>query len=161
MLRTIITYNVMFIYDECYCKWQCNHALNIVTRLFLFFFLLFFHILISWLLLPVLFPYYTLGYRRRRCRCCSFFGKSTGTIGRICNPISNGSGSCTSMCCGRGYTSTLQRRNMKCYCKFEWCCSIHCQLCSVEEWISVCKWTLHTKWNAKQLEWPFQLIAGW
>lgn len=62
-----------------------------------------------------------------------------GTVGRKCNRTSTGSGSCSSMCCGRGYNMAKEHRDEKCYCKFLWCCQVKCQECHTEEWISVCK----------------------
>lgn len=62
-----------------------------------------------------------------------------GTIGRKCNRTTSGSGSCSTMCCGRGYNLIKEHRIEKCRCKFHWCCQVECQDCHTEEWVSVCK----------------------
>lgn len=62
-----------------------------------------------------------------------------GTRGRQCIHNSTGTGSCSSMCCGRGHNLIKERRIEKCFCKFHWCCQVECQECHSEEWISVCK----------------------
>lgn len=62
-----------------------------------------------------------------------------GTIGRRCNRTSSGNGSCSTLCCGRGFHLIKESRNEKCMCKFHWCCFVECQECVIEEWISVCK----------------------
>lgn len=62
-----------------------------------------------------------------------------GTTGRKCNRNTTGVGSCSSMCCGRGYNLVKERRVEKCQCKFLWCCKVECKECHSEEWISTCK----------------------
>lgn len=62
-----------------------------------------------------------------------------GTSGRECNRTTTSSDSCSSLCCGRGYNLQRRKRVERCNCKFIWCCTVECQTCNVEEWISVCK----------------------
>lgn len=62
-----------------------------------------------------------------------------GTTGRRCNRNSTGVGSCSSMCCGRGYNLVKEHRVEKCSCKFQWCCKVECKECHTDEWISTCK----------------------
>nr|CAH7760767.1 unnamed protein product [Callosobruchus chinensis] len=65
-----------------------------------------------------------------------------GTRGRRCNrtAIATTPDSCSALCCGRGYDLVIRRRKVeRCNCKFVWCCQVECQMCSFEEWVSVCK----------------------
>ncbi|CAH1368792.1 unnamed protein product [Tenebrio molitor] len=62
-----------------------------------------------------------------------------GTSGRFCNRTHTDQGSCAALCCGRGYDLIMQRRTQTCNCRFHWCCTVECQNCTVEEWISICK----------------------
>ncbi|XP_076271177.1 wnt oncogene analog 10 isoform X1 [Rhynchophorus ferrugineus] len=63
-----------------------------------------------------------------------------GTSGRSCNTSKNaGINSCESLCCGRGYNLVKQKRVERCKCKFIWCCKVECEICSIEDWVSVCK----------------------
>ncbi|XP_063236754.1 protein Wnt-10a [Bacillus rossius redtenbacheri] len=62
-----------------------------------------------------------------------------GTAGRTCNRTGASSDGCASLCCGRGYNVARERRVERCQCRFQWCCTVACQNCTVEEWITVCK----------------------
>ncbi|XP_063918129.1 protein Wnt-10a-like isoform X2 [Zophobas morio] len=62
-----------------------------------------------------------------------------GTSGRYCNRTHTGEGSCSSLCCGRGYNMIKQRRTQACNCRFHWCCDVECENCTVEEWVTICK----------------------
>jgi wingless-type MMTV integration site family, member 10 len=61
-----------------------------------------------------------------------------GTHGRRCNRTSIGSDSCSSLCCGRGYNLIKEVTNLRCNCRFHWCCFVECQTCEQVEWISIC-----------------------
>jgi wingless-type MMTV integration site family protein 10 len=61
-----------------------------------------------------------------------------GTHGRRCNRTSTGSDSCSSLCCGRGFTLIKEVTNQRCNCRFHWCCHVECQTCEQVEWISIC-----------------------
>lgn len=69
-----------------------------------------------------------------------------GTADRRCHRNSSGVGSCSSMCCGRGYNMVKELRIEKCFCKFRWCCQVECKNCRSEEWVSVCKWKYIQNW---------------
>ena len=62
-----------------------------------------------------------------------------GTKGRRCERTSNRPNSCQTLCCGRGFTTTLVRRREKCDCKFVWCCEVVCRECEVVEEVHECK----------------------
>lgn len=53
-----------------------------------------------------------------------------GTRGRECNATSFGSDSCSSMCCGRGFSSYSTTKVSECNCKFTWCCTVKCEMCT-------------------------------
>ena len=64
---------------------------------------------------------------------------SMGTRARKCNIKEEGSGGCKEMCCGRGYVTRRSSVTEKCKCKFEWCCSVKCQMCELEKEEYFCK----------------------
>ncbi|KAK2718160.1 hypothetical protein QYM36_005465 [Artemia franciscana] len=56
---------------------------------------------------------------------------SLGTGGRVCQKDSDGPDSCESLCCGRGYDTHRVFVTEKCRCKFQWCCTVECETCSL------------------------------
>ncbi|XP_022913838.1 protein Wnt-7b isoform X2 [Onthophagus taurus] len=64
---------------------------------------------------------------------------SLGTVGRACNRTSKGSDGCDLMCCGRGYNTHQYTRTWQCNCKFYWCCSVECKVCSERTEEYTCK----------------------
>ncbi|XP_044266828.1 protein Wnt-10a isoform X2 [Tribolium madens] len=62
-----------------------------------------------------------------------------GTSGRLCSVNATDQSSCSSLCCGRGYNLIKQRQTISCFCIFRWCCTVECQKCIEEKWISICK----------------------
>lgn len=63
-----------------------------------------------------------------------------GTMGRTCNKSSDGTDSCSKLCCGRGYNTFNRVNDVKCNCTFIWCCHVKCDWCK-KEWIEhTCKW---------------------
>ena len=62
-----------------------------------------------------------------------------GITGRRCSKTGNDLDNCQSLCCGRGYNVIRQKRTERCHCRFQWCCSVVCNNCTYEEWVTVCK----------------------
>ncbi|XP_030761428.1 protein Wnt-10b [Sitophilus oryzae] len=63
-----------------------------------------------------------------------------GTSGRSCNTNKSATfNSCESLCCGRGYNLVKQRKIERCKCTFIWCCRVECAVCTIEDYVSVCK----------------------
>lgn len=51
---------------------------------------------------------------------------SLGTIGRTCNASTTAhGGGCSSLCCGRGYVTSLREHVERCNCKYIWCCTVN------------------------------------
>nr|CAB3267762.1 Orphan Wnt e [Phallusia mammillata] len=54
---------------------------------------------------------------------------SLGTLGRRCDPTLTGLGSCSYLCCGRGYREEVHTFTEKCNCQFVYCCELKCDDC--------------------------------
>ena len=54
---------------------------------------------------------------------------SLGTQGRECNLTRNEPGSCSVLCCDRGYETILSTIEEDCDCQFHWCCEVRCKRC--------------------------------
>eukprot|EP00106_Octopus_bimaculoides_P006797 XP_014774239.1 PREDICTED: protein Wnt-16-like [Octopus bimaculoides] len=63
----------------------------------------------------------------------------TGTRGRLCNKTLDGPGSCSLLCCGRGYNTQVVRYVNRCHCKFHWCCFVTCKSCESMVDVHTCK----------------------
>jgi hypothetical protein len=54
---------------------------------------------------------------------------SLGTQGRECNLTINEPGSCSVLCCDRGYETIISTIEEDCECQFHWCCEVRCKRC--------------------------------
>ncbi|CAF1152507.1 unnamed protein product [Rotaria sp. Silwood1] len=54
---------------------------------------------------------------------------SLGTQGRQCNLTINEPGSCSILCCDRGYETIVDTIEEDCDCQFYWCCEVRCKRC--------------------------------
>ena len=59
--------------------------------------------------------------------------------GRRCKVKKGSSGSCTKLCCGRGYHTKERNIVKNCKCTFIWCCRVECQNCRYRQKIHQCK----------------------
>ncbi|XP_046450778.1 protein Wnt-11b-2-like isoform X1 [Daphnia pulex] len=66
---------------------------------------------------------------------------SLGTAGRMCNAThESSSGSCASLCCGRGYITVIREQVERCNCKYIWCCTqVRCKTCRRQVEMHMCK----------------------
>ncbi|XP_023228802.1 protein Wnt-6 [Centruroides vittatus] len=64
---------------------------------------------------------------------------SLGTKGRECNDTSMGVEGCDLLCCGRGYDPTKVTEVVNCKCRFQWCCKVNCETCTVNRTINRCR----------------------
>jgi hypothetical protein len=63
------------------------------------------------------------------CSSSSLTG-SFGTSGRECNASTYGLGSCSMLCCNRGYYAREIVLTESCDCLFIWCCKVECKTCT-------------------------------
>uniref|UniRef100_A0A182N8X3 Protein Wnt n=1 Tax=Anopheles dirus TaxID=7168 RepID=A0A182N8X3_9DIPT len=62
-----------------------------------------------------------------------------GTVDRNCNRTSTAMDHCDLLCCGRGYNTHQIVRTWQCNCKFKWCCTVTCDICSERKEEYTCK----------------------
>ncbi|XP_050088878.1 protein Wnt-2 isoform X1 [Anopheles aquasalis] len=62
-----------------------------------------------------------------------------GTVGRSCNRTSKNVDRCDLLCCGRGYDTHQNVRSWQCNCKFKWCCTVACDICTERKEEYTCK----------------------
>nr|XP_029728289.1 protein Wnt-2 [Aedes albopictus]XP_029728290.1 protein Wnt-2 [Aedes albopictus]XP_029728291.1 protein Wnt-2 [Aedes albopictus]XP_029728292.1 protein Wnt-2 [Aedes albopictus] len=62
-----------------------------------------------------------------------------GTIGRQCNRTSTSMDKCDLLCCGRGYNTHQIVKSWQCNCKFKWCCTVNCDICTERTEEYTCK----------------------
>ncbi|XP_023931327.1 protein Wnt-1-like [Lingula anatina] len=62
-----------------------------------------------------------------------------GTTGRECNATSIGVDGCDLLCCGRGHKSESYTSQERCSCTFQWCCKVHCEICTRVKIRHTCK----------------------
>ncbi|XP_055591802.1 protein Wnt-2 [Uranotaenia lowii] len=62
-----------------------------------------------------------------------------GTVGRQCNRTSSSMDKCDLLCCGRGYNTHQIVRSWQCNCKFKWCCTVNCDICTERSEEYTCK----------------------
>lgn len=63
---------------------------------------------------------------------------SLGTMNRRCNGSTLTVGGCDILCCGRGYREELLILRESCRCRFNWCCDVKCDTCTVLTTIQRC-----------------------
>nr|ARJ36956.1 wnt1 [Membranipora membranacea] len=61
-----------------------------------------------------------------------------GTSGRECNATSMLIDGCQLMCCGKGYRTETYTAKKRCHCTFEWCCEVHCEVCTEQRTRHIC-----------------------
>ena len=59
--------------------------------------------------------------------------------GRRCRQKPNETGSCSTMCCGKGHHTKERSLIKNCNCRFIWCCKVICQKCRYKQKIHICK----------------------
>nr|QEF51152.1 Wnt9 protein [Eupentacta fraudatrix] len=74
-------------------------------------------------------------FRNKSPDFCSRDQYSPGTAARECNRTAT----CDSICCGRGYNIREVTLTEKCRCTFEWCCVVHCHICTRNVEVAFCQ----------------------
>ena len=65
---------------------------------------------------------------------------SPGMMGRTCKSEDASTEECRSLCnsCNLRHRTVEQYKKVKCRCKFVWCCSVKCKLCSAKYSLTTC-----------------------
>ncbi|XP_074648411.1 protein Wnt-1-like [Tubulanus polymorphus] len=72
------------------------------------------------------------------CDKSTSLGMGHGTKGRECNATSISVDGCEIMCCGRGFRTETYTVKERCSCTFQWCCKVHCKICSRTKLRHIC-----------------------
>ena len=65
---------------------------------------------------------------------------SPGMLGRTCQSENASTEECRSLCnsCNLRHQTVEHYKQVKCRCKFVWCCTVKCRLCSVKYSLTTC-----------------------
>ena len=65
---------------------------------------------------------------------------SPGMLGRTCRSDIVSNGQCQSLCnsCNLRYRTEEHSKQVKCRCKFVWCCTVKCKLCTEKYSLTTC-----------------------
>lgn len=65
---------------------------------------------------------------------------SLGLLGRACRSDDVTTSKCRSLCnsCSLGHKTVELKKDVKCRCKFVWCCSVECETCTKEYSVTTC-----------------------
>ena len=65
---------------------------------------------------------------------------SLGLLGRSCSSDDIATSKCRSLCnsCSLGHKTVQHKKDVKCRCKFVWCCSVECETCTREYSVTTC-----------------------
>lgn len=61
-----------------------------------------------------------------------------GVQSRVCSNRDNAPDNCDRLCCGRGHRTLTLKTVSSCNCKFQYCCTVTCQVCAQESKVLVC-----------------------
>ena len=65
---------------------------------------------------------------------------SPGMLGRTCQSKNSSHEECTSLCnsCNLRHRTVEHKKQVKCKCKFVWCCTVKCKVCTVKYSLTTC-----------------------
>lgn len=65
---------------------------------------------------------------------------SPGMLGRTCQGENSSSEECRSLCnsCNLRHRTVEHKKQVKCRCKFVWCCTVKCKVCTVKFSLTTC-----------------------